>query len=163
MPTYTKPELTRKQRANLRKLATYLEQLPKGYKDFDMSSYFTLRERPYSIHAPSLLYPTSRSRKAVYPCGSVACAVGHGPAAGVKPTGVWSSWWGYACKAFGAAGGDQSVYAWLFSTAWAGVDNTPHGAAKRIRIVLEHGVPDNWSEQEDGLVPLCYDLEETLA
>lgn len=50
---------------------------------------------------------------------------------------------------------DMSVeWNWLFGSEWEDVDNTPKGAAKRIRIFLESGVPEaflegNWEDLYD--------------
>ena len=31
---------------------------------------------------------------------------------------------------------------WCFSGEWCEIDNTPRGAAKRIRVLLKSGLPD---------------------
>lgn len=46
---------------------------------------------------------------------------------------------------------------YLFDSLWYNTDNTPTGAAQRIRWVVEHdGIPDNWWEQISGQSPLSY-------
>jgi len=45
---------------------------------------------------------------------------------------------------------------WLFGYGWKYSDNTPIGAAKRIRYFLANGVPYNWHEQITGKIPIQY-------
>ena len=45
---------------------------------------------------------------------------------------------------------------WCFSPLWVDVDNTPTGAAARIRYLVEHGLPENWRMQMHGEEPICY-------
>jgi hypothetical protein len=90
-----------------------------------------------------------------YTCGTVACAVGHGPFYGI-PKQAHEGWSVYAYRAFGAAGW---LYGWLFNGAWLDRDNTARGAAKRIQIALEHGVPANTYAQLRGEEPLCYTVD----
>jgi len=45
---------------------------------------------------------------------------------------------------------------YLFSSDWSYVDNTPVGAAKRIRHFLEQGLPQDWRMQMIGKAPLSY-------
>lgn len=44
----------------------------------------------------------------------------------------------------------------LFSFIWSYVDNTPTGAAKRIRYFVENGLPNNWLYIMYGQDPLPY-------
>lgn len=44
----------------------------------------------------------------------------------------------------------------LFASQWEIIDNTPVGAAKRIRYFVENGLPDNWEEIMHGQDPLPY-------
>jgi hypothetical protein len=50
----------------------------------------------------------------------------------------------------------RSLWNWFFSGAWTITDNTPAGAAARIRYTVKHGLPENWEEQMRGRAPLCY-------
>ena len=43
-------------------------------------------------------------------------------------------------------------FGWIFDGGWARWDNTPHGAAKRIDYLLEHGVPDEFRWPNDEWV-----------
>ena len=93
-----------------------------------------------------------------YECGTVACAIGHGPAAGIALL-EQEGWWEYAERALTT--GFQETH-WCFAYFWARVDNTPEGAAKRILWLLEYGVPKDWQAQMLGSAPLCYlDIDTT--
>lgn len=109
------------------------------------------------------------SVKKTYSCGTVACAIGHGPLAGigVRKLKFYSNWFDYAEHYFGVRPiyrkwdgitDDNMHYAfvWMFDTDWSSVDDTPIGAAKRIRIYLENGVPANYRNQLDANEPLMY-------
>jgi hypothetical protein len=70
-------------------------------------------------------------------CGSVGCAVGHGPFVGPDmkkfPTETWN---GYCSRVFGVDT-STTLWNWLFGAYWAEVDNTPRGAAARIKYWLD--------------------------
>ena len=130
------------QRANLKKLADYLAALPEGYGHFNMWVY--MKHNGDEVNPQDL-------DTICYPCGTVACAAGHGPAAGIAvPEGV-DDWNSYCHEVFDAdplgEAAQQSVYTWLFTGAWKDTDNTPQGAAKRIYYYLEHDVPHNYTKQ----------------
>lgn len=127
------------QRANLAKLADYLAALPKNYEGFRMSTYST------------------ETHKAIHECGTAACAAGHGPAAGIEAEED-EDWQSYVSRVFFPFLTDRAGWLWCFSPAWQSHDNTPHGAAARIRWYLEHGLPEDFLEQVDGTVPLCYEV-----
>jgi hypothetical protein len=109
---------------NLDKLATYLEGLPFGYSHFDMQLYIDGQE--------SLPYLRCEENF----CGTAACALGHGPAAGICYTGtnLFADWEGYAAK---FTDRDALLWVWLFNDEWRHTDNTHQGAAARIRYVLD--------------------------
>lgn len=117
-------------RENLLRLASYLETLPEDYEHFDMGLYACTEESDEPL--PSELDLTE--------CGTVACAVGHGPAAGIAPEPD-EDWSEYSERVFDLpfTANPNSEWAWCFDSEWAAVDNTPTGAAKRIRYLLEHG------------------------
>ena len=114
--------MTPKQLENLTKLAAYLDNVQP--EAFDMRRYHN------GCRAPS---------RASYSCGTVACAAGYGPAAGISPS-PYSTWTNYIFYSFGIEG-ISNAFSWVFSPYWGTYDNTPQGAAKRIRYFLEHGVP----------------------
>lgn len=128
------------QRRNLEKLAAYLERYAAetGHSvRFEMGQFCDVNHYYDSIQ-----------------CGTIGCAVGHGPEAGVEK---WMDEWWYEYVERAFTGGDDDVYCWLFDDGWKYNDNTPLGAAKRIRWYLRHGVPDDYLEQMEGESPLCYD------
>jgi hypothetical protein len=90
-------------------------------------------------------------------CGSVGCAIGHGPYAGVEKHAE-EDWDQYSHRVFGL---ELAAWAWCFSSRWRDTDNTPEGAALRIRWLHAHGVPQDWYEQSHGIAPLCYRAEGT--
>lgn len=106
-------EATPKQRANLKKLADYLAGGKTEHK-FDMGYYM---DEGF--------------------CGTVACAVGHGPSAGIGQV-CDDHWEGYMDKNFTPC---HIAFVWLFSSVWSETDNTPQGASTRIYYALEHGAP----------------------
>lgn len=133
--------LTTVRRARLEKLAAYLESLPENYRRFNMSSYII----PNNGSKAVLNY--ARKNGGVAECGTAACAVGHGPAAGIlMPPRFTESgfpdWPGYSELFTGA---DSDLFDWLFSGVWQRIDNSHHGAAARIRYVLDTGgAPDDF-------------------
>lgn len=125
------PTLSDAQRNNLSTLASYLERLPSNYKHFDMETF------AYSEEHEEV--PTSEIQNGKFSCGTVACAVGHGPAAGItfcpsdlEPNG-YPGWLKYS-ERFVPSGSPEWI--WCFSDEWAEFDNTPRGAAARIRHLL---------------------------
>lgn len=141
--------MTEQQRDNLRKLANYLMDLPAERADqFDMQCFASrLDGEGVFPHALPLSEPP--------PCGTVCCAAGHGPAAGIATKHAKSTWSEYIHDAFGVQW-ESAECKWCFSGGWYVFDNTHHGAAKRILWMLDKGVPDNWCEQMIGKNPLCY-------
>lgn len=140
--------LTRTQRRNLGKLATYLEGLPRRYRHFEMLDFTGLPDSDPEI----LRYV--RENGGVANCGTVACAVGHGPAAGIlfKPEEIsqklWDRHlffadWNTYTERFVPNGqcGDVEFFDWAFGCEWSGCDNHHWGAAARIRYLLKHGKP----------------------
>jgi hypothetical protein len=83
-------------------------------------------------------------------CGTVGCAIGHGPDAGLpfEPQDI-GDWVGYGERVFGL-GTKNPGWDWCFSASWAWIDNSPAGAAKRIRHLIEHGVPSDALGQRLG-------------
>ena len=134
--------MKKKQKDNLAKLATYLEALPADYDQFDMDDY----NRRDGAH----LHLDHRS----YECGTVACAVGHGPAAGIRVYSDGGGWRSYAERVFGVEqnGYDHrgASFDFMFSAKWVNYDNTPAGVAARIRTFLANGceVPQNWTYED---------------
>lgn len=123
-------------RDNLNKLADYLLSLPDDYKDFDMSQFH--------------IYPINSELYKPNICGTSACAVGHGPNAGIGDYRTCANWIEYSQK-YLIYDINSADWYWCFSGGWADVDDTPHGAAKRIKQYLRSGVPDDFGYQyQDG-------------
>jgi len=136
------PDLTDEQRSNLRTLAAYLRTLPTDYPDFAMSDF--------TNDAAGNGHPR------IVGCGTAACAVGHGPAAGIAPLEYEKTWVEYSYRTLCD---DADGWDWCFSGCWSDVDNSAHGAAARIEHMLDHGVPTDGHRQEMGLAPLSYTVE----
>ncbi len=118
---------------NLKKLADYLDTLPPDYIGFDMT---------------------------FFQCGTVGCAVGHGPAAGI-PRKYDEPWVFYSQRVFieGSKPNDNLHWGWCFSGSWSRVDNSIKGAVMRIRYLIEHGdVPPWYREAIRVLKPSSYKL-----
>ncbi len=119
---------------NLAKLALHLRGLPADYTQFSME-YFAATQGT-NMNGNTHMYS---ELVADHYCGSVACAVGHGPGIGLAPL-VDEDWDDYQERVFGA-----SVYSrlgsMLFSGSWAAYDNTTAGAAARIAYVVDHPHP----------------------
>ena len=127
---------------NLEKLAAYLEALPADYGHFSMARYYVVNESsrlPYEL-------PDAMS------CGTVACAAGHGPAAGIPIDG--KEWWSDYCQRVFDLG--LAEWQWCFASDWVDVDDTHHGAAKRIRYFLAEGLPTDWYAQMIGGAPYIF-------
>jgi hypothetical protein len=83
-------------------------------------------------------------------CGTVACAVGHGPAAGIRVYGD-TDWSDYADRVFGEM--PENDFTYMFGSSWSYSDNTPKGAAARIRTYVALGrTPDGWSFEDAKVV-----------
>lgn len=120
---------------NLLKLATYL--MSGDLKaDFDM-------DRFDDRHTEPAVKKT---------CGTVGCAVGHGPYAGIRKYAT-ESWMEYSNRAFKLS---DSEWYFCFGANWAQIDNTAKGAGKRILYLLRKGLPKNWEDQISGEAKLTY-------
>lgn len=134
-------------RLNLDRLATYLEALPADYADFEMRTFVQ------GVDRDKLMVYAERNGS-VSSCGTAACAVGHGPAAHmffnaeeletIRSNSMGLAWFQYAERVFGV-GPHSNEFDFLFGGSWTYSDNTVHGAAKRIRYYLAHGVPEDFS------------------
>jgi hypothetical protein len=127
-------------RKNLKKLADYLLKLPENYKGFDMGVYF---------HDSSTDdYIASQADHAKHTCNTVGCAIGHGPAIKGMKAHKHEYWHDYVLRVCGFD--EESIeYNWCFEMEWERFDNTPKGAAIRIQMLLDSGVPKEFSEDFD--------------
>lgn len=131
------------QRANLERLASYLEQQPEtgGDIEFSMDDYVLEHSLDSAGEDDTTYMPD---------CGSGGCAIGHAPYAGITKRET-ESWPSYERRAFGS-----EVRDWCFNSRWEFVDNTPHGAAARIRTALSQGIPSDCWQQMNGTIGLSY-------
>lgn len=143
---------TEEQKQNLLKLAEVLETaLPtaEGYSfEFDMGWYFydLDKDGPYGGYTNHLHNQ----------CNASACAIGVGVLAGIGDTSTHFVS-DYADNTFGTNDRNTSEGRYMFNSLWEDVDNTPEGAAARIRYILEHGLPEDWEDQMYGNAPLSYE------
>jgi len=118
-------------RDNLEKLATYLESLPEDYDQFRMTFFFM---RPGDMDGK----PQDAMHALKHECGTTACAVGHGPSAGI-PVRRDDNWTAYCRRVFGVTILDSGDGSYMFGGGWP---NCPKQAAKRIRTVLARKTRD---------------------
>lgn len=153
--------MTSEQRANLAKLSAYLKALPEDYARFEMATFLGVNRRDTSdIFEMPELEQYLRQNGGPPGCGTVACAVGHGPAAHIfmtekEITGGFAGapdWDAYVERVFGT---EDDTFEWMFGGDWHRCDNTPLGAAKRIDYFLAYGVPEDF----DPSCPETYDVE----
>ena len=112
---------------NLAKLGKYLSSLPEDYQDFGMQYFVDGTSERQDDHAH------------IAKCGTAACAVGHGPRAGIKPK-KGEDWMEYSSRAFGLNTEllhEMYLWEWMFGSDWSRVDDTPQGAARRIACVID--------------------------
>lgn len=89
-------------------------------------------------------------------CGTVACAIGHGPKAGLAVEEFDRSWYLYSERVFGLS---DRGWTWCFGSEWEAIDNTPAGAAKRIQYLIKHGLPEDHRDQWLGNAPYIFAKE----
>jgi len=148
---------------NLNKIADYIETVPQ-YK-FDMRRFRTEEHAddieiiPDDPQEKVDISAYLAGQKTAHECGSVGCILGHCTILDERPLPlnylgeidvyVWS---------FEFTGLDPKSIGWcyLFAGFWTYGDNTPTGAASRIRHFLEKGLPDDWRDQMLGRTPLSY-------
>lgn len=142
-------KLTEKSKENLCKLATYLQSLPEDYSHFGMAQWFKVR---------GMSEVAKWLEGKMQTCGTVACAAGHGPAAGIPvPKDLWNydygncaNWSEYCRREFlevlepGDISQQNLAMQWCFGGRWAAVDDHHYGAAARIRYLLNKGgIPES--------------------
>ena len=138
--------ITPEQRANLEKLAAYLES-GNLKAEFDMSDF---SDNPWRVSND---------------CGTVGCAVGHGPYAGIEKR-PFEFWVNYCHRVFLNENTNEQKIAWefLFSESWAETPfNQAIHAAKRIRHFL-NGLPiditDEYGIEEYSRTPECENIHK---
>ena len=157
-------------RANLVILADFLDRAVPPPK-FEMYMYISRESVEGQVLDHSYIYaiaeakdwPIAATQELYSHCNTAACAAGHGPLAGIEPL-EYETWNAYVRRCFvdtHYGSGVSREFNWLFASDWTFFDNTPRGAAARIRYFLEHGVPDDADHQRRGIVPLCYTVDPT--
>lgn len=130
---------------NLLKLADYLDSLPADYTHFHMGTYLKMDGwEPELGEIDTDIIPYEA-------CGTVACAIGHGPAAGFPILDKHEDWDAYCLEHFGLDANEAQgcPWDWCFSSFWKSYDNTHTGAVRRIRYLVEHGAPpEDWTYSE---------------
>jgi hypothetical protein len=94
-----------------------------------LAEYLLSRDLKMGFHMGTFYEPYPEAY-----CGTIGCAVGHGPYAGI-PKDEEEEWGDYADRAFGSV--EAKIFRHLFSGNWKYYDNTPEGAAKRILNFLD--------------------------
>ena len=109
--------ITDEQQANLRKLATYLTS-GELKADFKMNR-FSHYDDKWEVD-----------------CGTVGCAVGHGPYAGILKI-AGEEWSAYSYRVFhDPRTGGWGHYNYMFGADWLDLEPRPDQAAARIRKIL---------------------------
>ena len=128
---------------NLLLLADPLETIPQ--ENFSMEQY---RQKPSDD--PDIKFELVMCHfYSPVNCGSVGCALGHAPLApGLEPIkddydAFSLCWLRYSQRVFGMDSHKENKFEWnfVFSYRWEEYDNTPKGAAARIRYLVKHGRP----------------------
>ena len=149
---YIDPRLTKAQKTNCLKLATYLRALPEDYSHFDM--------RDYNKDFYGWVRKQSAKVNAATECNTVACALGHGPMAGIKLENG-EDWVDY-CKNF-VEYEESLAWNWCFSDSWGYFDNTPHGAADRLELMVRKGIPYGFRDSNHDITGEdSFDMESYL-
>jgi len=130
-------------RENLKLMADYIETIPQ--EKFDMERFRT-------------------GEKVKHKCNSVGCILGHCTVLNKNPLPLYKSgnidFYAWS-KEFTGLDPDSSEWAYLFASEWEDGDNTPTGAAKRIRYLLENGLPEDLYKQMHGRAPISYLTNQT--
>ena len=122
---------TPEQRANLAKLADHLDALPDDYRGFAMADHYTHDDN-------SEMRPGEASSALPGECGACACAIGHGPSAGIPVCQDDWYWEYYASRVFGTWSWDTDEGSFMFGSDQP---DDPKAAAVRIRQVLAGQFP----------------------
>lgn len=140
-------ELSDRCRRNLERLARYLESLPEHYEHFKMDDFVdvnAVEEFAEGCGQPfhTLIRQYMRYNGLVQEtCGSSACAVGHGPSAGM----VVPEWLMQAPQPSYRSVGTELSYIWVAYAAAMFIDNedTVHDFTGRFQFMFGGDWPDN--------------------
>jgi len=157
---------------NLETIAIFLESAEIPPPKFEMSSYMEVQDwakLPEGLDIVSLSQhgfhykSTSWAIPEIYKhCGTSACAVGHGPLAGI-PALPGETWVQYSIRVFGCGQGEgdnewinSKDFDFMFGPSWSGLNNTAKGTARRIKYWLANGRGDY--DPYDEVYPWLEDL-----
>jgi hypothetical protein len=125
----------------LLQLADYLEALPANYSEFEMAEFWT-------GDAERVAWLIEQGKATAPACGTAACAMGHIPFVGYKDFnledyievtsmfGLVVHWFKISVEFLGLDV-DEDRWDWMFAGEWSSVDNSPQGAAQRIRMIVD--------------------------
>lgn len=152
---------------NILKLKTYLQSLPKTYDGFDMGHFVEPTgwgKEPSPESACSIMRTEVKGarKERFHECGTSACMVGHGPAAGLRPRSSeakrdWNAYmiekFGYDLNGYMSEGDEDGMYDpeaeklmdYLFGGQWRHHGNTIKAGIARINRVARNG----WITPED--------------
>lgn len=129
---------------NFLKLAEKLDMTPQA--EFDMEVFRGTRNEFGDLE--------SEHYYSMENCGTVGCALGQAPLTrGLEPIAgdfeieIYGSkknlnYAAYGERIFGIISGE--IWDFIFSSEWREVDNTPKGAAARIRYLCKNGLPSEY-------------------
>lgn len=126
-------------------------RIPKEYRDNlkKLANYLTNGELKAMFDM--LRFTDGKQEKEANTCGTVGCAVGHGPFAGIKKLSH-ETWHEYSCRCFAPR---DEMFTFMFDGNWKYLDNTSTGAANRIMYALEHGVPERDKDEFSSEEYIC--------
>lgn len=146
--------ITTEQAANLRKLSSYLRNMPEEYaRDHFLMSFFaacTTEDAIEEYGSASAVYHSgevdldelsidkfvNQKPNSQYACGTCACAIGHGPAAGIPVKELEWNWNQYSERVFGMGQVGPNGDAWVNLFGPHNEDD-PYLAADRIDAFLK--------------------------
>jgi hypothetical protein len=109
---------------------------------FDMDTFQWSASDEMETNDDLSIYEAILTLESLHTCGTSACAIGWGPAAGFPISSEDNSWFDYGERVFGVSlESDEEAFDYLFGSEWVDIDNTPTGCAERIRTYLKSGVP----------------------
>ena len=94
-------------------------------------------------------------------CGTTACALGWAPTIeGLEASNEDSGWLSYCERVFDIES-ISNEWDFLFSGQWMYTDNTPLGASRRIRYLIDNDCPSraHIKTMQNGDCGLCYNNE----
>ena len=163
---HKRPALTAQHRENFRKLADYVLNLPDDYKGFSMVDYCRTIAPPVST-GRSRDWQPQQAKNVVekHKCGTSACMLGHGPAAGISAE-EYPTWGKYADAKFGCNPHNSTeklnLWSWAFSGEWTYHAPTRADAAMRIKYLLDYGLPKTFqrpSSRWAAIVAASYEVK----